>query len=184
MTPVFAAWTQSDTLDSPDLARAVGDRAHFICGTWESMAEQVSASLKENDLAAVIGAGGHQGNHCTFAPENHPDSRSRARNRGRRFLNPFRAWQQTVLQVKRISGIHTLSSAAASGGSLRIRSHVCSGGVEGGIRRAACRIFSGSAFSYETCKRRKNEDGVREERTCGSARRMSGSLRCMMPHVR
>ena len=113
--------------------------------------------------------GRHQGNHCTFAPENHPDSRSRARNRGRRFLNPFRAWQQTVLQVKRISGIHTLSSAAASGGSPRICSHVCSGGVEGGIRRAACRIFSGSAFSYETCKRRKNEDGVREERTCGSA---------------
>ena len=57
VTPVFAAWTQSDTLDSSDLARAVGGRAHFICGTWESMAEQVSASLKENDLAAVIGAG-------------------------------------------------------------------------------------------------------------------------------
>ncbi len=57
ITPVFAAWTQSGTPGSSDLARAVGSHAHFLEGSWEDMAGQVFQALKENDLAAVIGAG-------------------------------------------------------------------------------------------------------------------------------
>ncbi len=57
VTPVFAAWTASDTLNSRDLAEAIGDKARALEGSWESMAEKVRDSLEYGDLIVVIGAG-------------------------------------------------------------------------------------------------------------------------------
>ena len=39
ITPVFAAWTEKDTLDSNDLARAVGNGARALSGSWKAMAD-------------------------------------------------------------------------------------------------------------------------------------------------
>ena len=57
ITPVFAAWTEKDALDSNDLARAVGNGARALSGSWEAMAEEIFPALHDNDLVAVIGAG-------------------------------------------------------------------------------------------------------------------------------
>ncbi|OQA82810.1 MAG: UDP-N-acetylmuramate--L-alanine ligase [Lentisphaerae bacterium ADurb.Bin242] len=57
ITPVFAAWTASDTLSSRDLAKAIGDKARALEGSWESMARTVRDSLEYGGLIAVIGAG-------------------------------------------------------------------------------------------------------------------------------
>lgn len=57
VTPVFAAWTETDSLDSKDLARAIGSRARALNGSWEAMADEIFPLLRENDLVAVIGAG-------------------------------------------------------------------------------------------------------------------------------
>ena len=57
VTPVFAAWTETDSLDSKDLARAIGSRARALNGSWKAMTDEIFPLLRENDLVAVIGAG-------------------------------------------------------------------------------------------------------------------------------
>lgn len=57
VTPVFAAWTASGRYSSADLARAVGEKACAVSGTWADIAGTVAETMKPNDLVAVIGAG-------------------------------------------------------------------------------------------------------------------------------
>ncbi len=57
ITPVFAAWTAKGKFSSEDLAKATGENASALRGSWEDMARKVRAELHPGDLVAVIGAG-------------------------------------------------------------------------------------------------------------------------------
>ena len=57
ITPVFAAWTGNSNVDSRDLANAIGASASAVEGCWEEIGTAVKKELRQNDVAAVIGAG-------------------------------------------------------------------------------------------------------------------------------
>ena len=57
ITPVFAAWTADAPVDSHTLADAIGEKATALDGSWEVIGHAVKAELRNNDIAAVIGAG-------------------------------------------------------------------------------------------------------------------------------
>ncbi len=57
ITPVFAAWTANAPVNSRTLADAIGEKATALEGPWEEIGFSVRQELRENDIAAVIGAG-------------------------------------------------------------------------------------------------------------------------------
>ncbi len=58
VTPVFAAWCEAGTVDSPELVRRIGGSARYVEGPWRGVAEQALAYDGEKKLLiAVIGAG-------------------------------------------------------------------------------------------------------------------------------
>ena len=57
ITPVFAAWTPDAPVNSHTLADAIGEKATALDGSWEMIGSAVKKELRQNDIAAVIGAG-------------------------------------------------------------------------------------------------------------------------------
>ncbi|MBR2439152.1 MAG: hypothetical protein IKB25_03070 [Lentisphaeria bacterium] len=57
ITPVFAAWTADAPVNSHTLADAIGENATALDGSWEMIGSAVKKELRQNDIAAVIGAG-------------------------------------------------------------------------------------------------------------------------------
>ena len=62
VAPVFAAWTDTGKVGSPQLAAALGKRGELLAGSWENMARKVLSFLPEDRkgkriVLAVLGAG-------------------------------------------------------------------------------------------------------------------------------
>ena len=57
ITPVFVAWTADAPVNSHTLAAAIGEKASAVDGSWEDIGSDVKKELRQNDIAAVIGAG-------------------------------------------------------------------------------------------------------------------------------
>ena len=57
ITPVFAAWTPDAPVNSHTLADAIGEKATALDGSWAEIGSSVKKELRQNDIAAVIGAG-------------------------------------------------------------------------------------------------------------------------------
>lgn len=57
VVPVFAAWSETGTLSSRDLAGKIGETANFADCGWEALAEKLALESSRGEVLAIIGAG-------------------------------------------------------------------------------------------------------------------------------
>lgn len=57
VVPVFAAWSEKGKVSSEDLALRIGGNAKTADSAWENLASNISSSVKNNEILAIIGAG-------------------------------------------------------------------------------------------------------------------------------
>jgi UDP-N-acetylmuramate--alanine ligase len=57
IVPVFAAWTEKGKVSSEDLVSKIGGNAKFADSDWQSLAKNLSSSIRKKEVLAIIGAG-------------------------------------------------------------------------------------------------------------------------------
>ena len=60
IAPVFAAWTEKGKVSGRDLAEKIGEKACYLEGSWEDMAETIIQETSrggEEEILAIVGAG-------------------------------------------------------------------------------------------------------------------------------
>jgi UDP-N-acetylmuramate--alanine ligase len=57
VAPVFAAWSESGSVSSEDLAEMIGDKAVCLDASWAETAAVLTQKLKKPAVIAVLGAG-------------------------------------------------------------------------------------------------------------------------------
>lgn len=57
VTPVFAAWTDRESVTSKDLAAAFGPKGLYLEGPWNEVAQQLADTVRGPELLAILGAG-------------------------------------------------------------------------------------------------------------------------------
>jgi len=55
--PVFAAWSETGSVNSADLAELIGEKARNIIGSFDELAMQISKSNQKREIIAILGAG-------------------------------------------------------------------------------------------------------------------------------
>lgn len=55
--PVFAAWSETGSVNSADLAKLIGEKATNISGSYDELAMVVSKSNQKREIIAILGAG-------------------------------------------------------------------------------------------------------------------------------